>query len=278
MESRCRLCAIEKFPSDFACTIKDPTMNIRQMLIDCCRWSTFESSEYESLPKNVCMDCLQILQQSWRFADSVARAQQQLLSELNAVDKVEDDLNDLTVDDIDFQAIIPETQYAAFDLQSNENEIKFADVALSNYQSDDDDADGFGDFDDVGKIKSDEESIVDEDLLNNDVDVVDYNEMSPEFKLLEHITQEERRPDGTIAPEAIQRLRLHDWTFVKYCCYICDDRLPSCTLLKNHLSKEHPKQEMKQFCMLCSWSNSIAHAQTFARHITKHHLPYLEHW
>lgn len=277
MASRCRLCADEKSASDFACTIKDPALNVREMLIDCCRWSTFESREYENLPKVVCSNCLRTLQQCWQFAGSVAQAQRKLLASIDT-GKVENVLDEFAVAENSFQAIVSDATCVAFDLQSDEVEIKFSELEPLNCPYDDESADDIDDFLDIGNIKSDDSSSEQDELASTVAEDDSYNEMNPDFILMEHVGEDERRPDGTIAPEAIQRLRLHDWTFVKYCCYICNERLSTCTSLKNHFREEHPEHEMKQFCMLCDWKKSSMHAQTFSRHLVKNHLPYLKHW
>lgn len=85
MDSRCRLCAEAKPLNEIECTIQDRRTNVRQMLMDCCRWATFEASEYDNLPKIVCTRCFNHLKSCWQFANSVADAQQRLLDYWNDV-------------------------------------------------------------------------------------------------------------------------------------------------------------------------------------------------
>lgn len=80
METLCRLCAEEKSPKQLTCSIDDQRLHIEQKLIDCCRWSSFIVNT--EMPKMICDICFESLEQSWSFAEKVARAQEQLLSQL----------------------------------------------------------------------------------------------------------------------------------------------------------------------------------------------------
>lgn len=81
MESMCRLCAQMKPPTQLTYSIDDPMLNIVQKLIDCCRWTLFENYDnFDNLPQRICDMCYENLEQSWSFAESVAAAQQTLLS------------------------------------------------------------------------------------------------------------------------------------------------------------------------------------------------------
>lgn len=80
MESVCRLCAKEKTSKQLGHSLNDRTLNIQQKLIDCCRWTSIVPIEYDSLPKRICNPCYRKLEISWSFAESVAQAQQELLS------------------------------------------------------------------------------------------------------------------------------------------------------------------------------------------------------
>lgn len=78
MENICRLCGKKKTPKQLAHTIG---LNVEQKLIECCRWNSLVSREYDELmPKSICMACFRQLENSWSFAESVAEAQQKLLS------------------------------------------------------------------------------------------------------------------------------------------------------------------------------------------------------
>lgn len=80
METTCRLCAKERPLKQLRRSFNDSALNIQQKLIDCCRWNSIVPIEYDSLPKRVCSVCYRKLDLSWSFAESVARAQEQLIS------------------------------------------------------------------------------------------------------------------------------------------------------------------------------------------------------
>lgn len=80
METVCRLCAKEKLLKQLTYSIKDYALDIKQKLIDCCRWNVIVEMENEALPKRICTGCYRKLEMSWSFAESVAQAQQQICS------------------------------------------------------------------------------------------------------------------------------------------------------------------------------------------------------
>lgn len=79
MENVCRLCAKEKKLAQLVHSIQDQRLNVEQKLKDCCRWNSYSNENYE-LPTKICNACYRRLESSWSFAESVAQAQQQLLT------------------------------------------------------------------------------------------------------------------------------------------------------------------------------------------------------
>lgn len=104
METVCQLCAKEKPLKQLVNNIEDETLNIQQKLIDCCRWNSIITNEYETLPKRICNPCYRKLEISWSFAENVAQAQIQIFSNfaeekplLKSIENV--DINDTVVKD-----------------------------------------------------------------------------------------------------------------------------------------------------------------------------------
>lgn len=75
MNTICRLCAEVSSIDDMSCTIDDHELNIRQKLIDCCRWDELHDSRSDFYPKNICKICYGRLELCWNFSKVVARAQ-----------------------------------------------------------------------------------------------------------------------------------------------------------------------------------------------------------
>lgn len=293
MDLRCRLCADAKSGTEFACTIKDKYVNIQEMLRDCCNWTTFETSEYEDLPKLVCISCVDALKQCWQFSCSVARAQQQLLYDIqNQIDG--------TTSNIDFLAVAEPSESIEVRTVNKSETIDFLEQSWS-YNGDDDD-DGGGSKD-MGDYHNEDDSEFEakppaEYVSRNPLEFADtatfcnddsadeantanddeFNEMRSDFQLTQNLRDEERLPDGTIAPTAIQRLRLHDWSFVKNRCFVCKQLFGNFLSFKKHFETDHPNDKMKQVCMICDTILQTKYKRAQTRHITQVHLPYLKHW
>lgn len=75
----CRLCAQIKSSIEMMGEIDDLMLGIKSKLIVCCRWLDLEVLTNEYFPQNVCISCVQKLEQCWEFAESVSIAQQELL-------------------------------------------------------------------------------------------------------------------------------------------------------------------------------------------------------
>lgn len=75
----CLLCADDRPAEHIKCTIDDPSQNIEQKLVDCCRWEMFRGILFANLPKQICEFCLNSLESSWRFVEKVERAQHILM-------------------------------------------------------------------------------------------------------------------------------------------------------------------------------------------------------
>lgn len=284
IESRCQLCAEAKEPYQLECSVKDQQSNVRQMLLDCCRWATFEGSEYEHLPANVCKSCFSLLKLSWYFANKVANAQRVLLDHWTTTMAIEDEpstdplVDDRmgaklatiqTASDPDIRDEICQNLEKALPPQDTDgaNGLRIAAV-----QSIDPDFDQWSNYDD----DSDES----EHRAPNAIEKTpDDFEMDPNFQLLKHLRKGDGNRDGTIKPEAVQRLRLLDWSFIKYPCYICQNSLPNPVQLKRHVNEKHPNERFATTCVFCYRKQfSYGNVNIMKHHISEAHLPYLKLW
>lgn len=79
MTTYCRLCAEFKEPAEIITTISDTERLIEEKLIACCQWNVTKTEQ--QLPQDVCMFCMDKLDQCWLFSQSVQSAQQKLLEQ-----------------------------------------------------------------------------------------------------------------------------------------------------------------------------------------------------
>lgn len=75
MDVICRLCAEVSSADEIICSIEDHDLNIRQKLIDCCRWDELHPATNDIYPKSICTTCYGRLELSWNFSKAVSRAQ-----------------------------------------------------------------------------------------------------------------------------------------------------------------------------------------------------------
>lgn len=246
------------------------------MLLDCCRWTTFEGSEYDDLPQIVCKVCFGRLKQSWLFVSSICDAQQRLLSYMhNGV-----------IESIEIQSLIgDDSMCVAFDFKTDDD-----DKISTNYDCDDNDhIDGEGNFENI-EINDEFNAADANDSVEsqkpqqcrkselNDAEVVTLSSIvvDKRFKLLKHIHKDERNTDGTITLEGVQRLQLLDWTILKYRCFLCKSIEECTSALRRHIREQHFHEEFRYFCVICS--KEFQFPGSLSRHVMNCHFRYLEHW
>lgn len=100
MTEYCRLCAELKDSSEIVASIIDVEQSMK--LQTCCEW-TEQNTKLRSLPHNICGICLDKLDKSWLFSQSVASAQEKLLEMIGRQ----------SVDSINFKCL-PHTKYFHF--------------------------------------------------------------------------------------------------------------------------------------------------------------------
>lgn len=259
MENVCRLCANTKTPRQLTSSIEDLSLNIEQKLIDCCRWKLYDTYETYSLPRRICSACLKNLERSWAFAESVAKAQQELLAQM--VDTKPTVL--LEIESVD-TANTENIQHVTVE------EIK---VSVSPH-------DTFGYDHDYGEAitPEDYEDLMPEDtkpdlkkLQANDVkkkDRVDIN-------LLKLLSENDKNADGTIRKEKILELDLNDWSMIMWRCCTCQEIFENHRQLKTHFERNHTTQTLRLLCTFCK--TSFGKRRSVLRHILTHR-PYLKFW
>lgn len=84
MENYCRLCAELKDSSEIITSIDDSEKLIQQKLVACCQWNVENTKS--KLPQNVCVFCLDKLDECWLFSQNVQLAQRKLQGTFGAND------------------------------------------------------------------------------------------------------------------------------------------------------------------------------------------------
>lgn len=275
MDKICRLCANVKSPKQLVCTIDDQTLNIKEKLIDCCRWKQFQSAENYNLPQNICNICLKNLEKCWSFAESVAQAQQMLIAQsvevkptillqiesVNTVDLHESSHDIIEDIKITFNPPEPLTHYEQSfvesmpELFSNDNITEESNDRLTKEQ--------------LPHPK-------DEYNENRQIDVNVSVNKKIDVDLLNALSNDAKNSDGTIRMEYIMKLDLFDWSMIKTRCSICKQIFENYRQLKCHFDANHPHQTLRLLCMFCN--STLGKKRSVFRHVINSHRPYLKYW
>lgn len=280
----CRLCGESKPSGRIKCTINDPTLNIEQKLIDCCRWRLFE--DYTNLPEHICNSCFKSLEASWTFAENVAHTQRKLLthfddikvepnlfeSEINSPTKIENRLAD---DIADVKNI--EILYEPIDFGGDDN------YDFSQDFTDIDDT-AFAEIDILPSEKIETRKTTQDKCKRTETidDVSSFaqkSSMTPgNFDLLASLTEFDRNADGTCKMEKILKMNLEDWSKITYPCWVCDLSMTDSKELKEHISSTHPCSDQRIVCAFCPGKVTFNRKTTLYDHLRRHHLPHLKYW
>lgn len=263
MENWCRLCAFEKSPSELIYRVDDEFVNIKQKLIDCCRWNVIADEEEQTgIPKMICENCYGSLEQCWSFAESVSLAQQKI--HMHAMPDVKPTVL-LQIEKLD-TPFNEEEQQNAIKTEIHEYAISVSPLANLDFDFDDSMCQspmedyGFDDKSD-SKVASTEEPPA---AVNIDCD------------LLNLLSDSDKNADGTVNKQKITDLSLDDWSLLKIHCWICKKLFDKQRTFKSHFRLKHPKQERLFYCTLCTLTTSKL--STLKNHIIKIHRPYLKYW
>lgn len=260
MESWCRLCAIEKYPGELLYNIDDEIANIKQKLIDCCRWNEIGDDDQVGIPQMICKDCYEHLERCWSFVESVSLAQQKI--HMHAVDVKPTVL--LEIEKLD----IPLNEEGKSTIKAEIHEYSISVSPLANLDFDFDDSMcqspmedyDFTDSKDV-KVGSSEETPTTEKI---------------DCDLIASLSDDDKNADGTINAQKIIELNLDDWSILKQHCSICKTLFDKHRTLKSHFRLKHPNENLLYYCTLCSLTTEKMNA--LKSHIVKTHRPYLKFW
>lgn len=266
MENWCRLCAIEKYPGELVYSIDDEFSNIKQKLIDCCRWNEISDGDQIGAPKMICKDCYENLEKCWSFVESVSLAQQKI--HMHFMDIKPTVLLEIEKVDTPFHEEEDEEEGGKNAIKSEIHEYTISVSPLANLDFDFDDSmcqSPMEDYDFIDKkdlkVASTEEIPT---AVNTDCD------------LLTLLSDNDKNADGTVDKQKIADLNLDDWSILKLHCPICKSPFNKQKTLKHHFRLKHPKETLLFHCTLCSLS--IPKMNTLKNHMIKIHRPYLKYW
>lgn len=282
MNSMCRLCA-EILPiENMICTIKDQTLNIRQKLIDCCRWDELHEDQNDHYPRSICKSCYEKLEQCWNFTQSVAQAQFKIY-EYFEIERKEDIISGLSnIDDIkaeddpsiyfgeSSQAIeiieqkLPVTENN-IECESNDSESGDSMFCDRLYESSDDE----NDKNSLSENKAKENAAQTQSTVNPVVKMSERQFME--------LTKNDCNDDGSVKEDKVKELQLVNWTILEYRCWICSLCSPDRKELKSHMQTQHSDEIMKSVCTFCTNVNFISR-NSLHRHMIRVHFPYLKNW
>lgn len=258
METWCRLCATEKFANELLYVIDDEYLNIKQKLIDCCRWDKIahEAGQVIGMPRMICNDCFERLEQCWLFAESVMFAQQKIRMHTVEMKPI-----------VLLQIEKVETPFAA---GADENAIKtevheYAE-SIAHLDFDFDDA--------ICELPMDDYRPTD----TKDVMFTSTDEPSAHIDcdLLALLSEDDKNEDGTVNKEKIGQLKLDDWSILKAHCWICKTVFNKHRTFKSHFRTKHAGQGLRFHCTLCNLSTTTR--STLQSHMIKTHRSYLQFW
>lgn len=262
MENWCRLCANEKYVSELIYKIDDELLSIKQKLIDCCRWDKISDEEQIGIPKLICRDCFEKLEQSWSFAESVMLAQQKI--NMHVIDEKPIVLFQIEKFDTPFNEKNRAEDLVKVELHEYAESIS----PLANLDFD---------FDDSMCPTPVEDYKLDDEKDSN-LPSTEETDTAPKIDgdLLLLLSDSDKNANGTVDKQRITELKLDDWSILKTHCWICKKEFTKPKTFKSHFRTKHPEENLRFDCTLCHVSANRRH--TLQNHIIKIHRSYLKYW
>lgn len=284
--SLCRLCAQCRSPDKIVGQINSTGLDIESKLIACCQWNTFEESQFDEMPQNVCISCYSDLNQSWNFVERVRCAQIELHSKLtqqNIASHSEFNIESKSYDDDMERNHLNSMAHLSYVHLKEESEMETY-SPLSVNEDNDFDSMQQGDIsDDFECAENDEKPSTNlNDIVNVIVDDIDSEKSKfatecNESKFLKSIDKADRNTDGSIKLEAIQRLGIDNWSIIQYKCYLCRLQLPDHYEWRSHIKIEHPGHPFRHLCNICNQKDYKLRKPLF-KHVISNHRRYFKYW
>lgn len=285
----CRLCAQCKSPDKIVGQINSTELDIESKLVVCCQWNTIEGAQSNEMPQNVCIACYTSLNQSWDFTERVRCAQIELRAKLilqnmasASARKIKTKLCDDDYDDEDVQ-LNSTAQPNYIDLKEEPEIQACSPLSIREHSNDFDPMEQIDEFDVFDCAKDDEKSTaIADDIVSIIVEDIDTDKFRivtefNENKFLKSIEKVDRNADGSIKPEAVQRLGFDNWSIIQYKCYLCKLQLPDHYEWRSHIKIEHPGQPFRHLCNICNTKDYKQRKPLF-KHVVSNHRRYFKFW
>ncbi|XP_031621561.1 zinc finger protein 425-like [Contarinia nasturtii] len=261
MFSLCRLCAKHTNASDLTTEVCDITSKLKV----CCGWKPIEN-DAEMMPNKACNLCVENLQQSWNFAESIWAAQQQLIklasevhpqTDIDPMSYVEGIIDDSIKHEPDNRSETDE------DHQQFDTELFVEPIIKS-------------DFDSTHAKKTIRRS-------KKSAKKVEEKASSTCDSFMAAVYDEDQLADGTIRASAVARLeklfpemKTIIWNECKYICKKCDQIIKSPQNFFAHNRSFHLEETptMDFFCFYCNSKHRREHF--LSRHMAVEHFPHLK--
>lgn len=251
MFSYCRLCAEQKKTNELKKTIFD--WGIKEKLISCCMWKP--SNEEYQIPQTVCNDCVEQLENCWKFAMRITESEQKLLQLLqldsNKLEYKEEPSNEF----IEIKPDMPEDEIEADEASTSASETE-SDHSKNSKRS----------ARRLQKVKKKKKA-------------------TKVCSVLKIVSKSECNPDGTITDEGMAKMELYfaetdtkTWNDCEFKCNDCDYSARGFNKFHTHDQTTHSQFPMKRSfpCLYCD--QICKRLQSLVVHISYRHMPHLSFW
>lgn len=249
MFSYCRLCAEQKSVNELKKTIFD--WGIKEKLIACCMWKSL-NEEYQ-IPQTVCNECVNQLENCWRFYQRITESEQKLL-EIVHFSSNDIEYKDETELGHEFIEIKPDDQA--------EGEIEAEDLSTSESESD--------------------HSRRSARKINT---IKRKKKLTKQCSILNILSKNDCMVDGTISDDGITKIETYlsqtntkTWNDCEFKCNDCDYSARGFSKFHVHDQTTHSQYLMQRSfpCLFCD--QVCKRLQSLVVHISYRHLPHLSYW
>lgn len=267
MFSYCRLCAEQKKVSELKKTTFD--WAIKEKLMACCMWK--QSNDEYQIPQTVCNDCVEQLENCWRFAMRITESEQKLIQIVHFTSNELEIKADTQPNDI-FYDVKPEEQ--------PKDELEEDDAEEDEAEEDEAEED-----EKESESVSETESEPVKSSKSNQGFSNCKKRSSKLFNILRIVPRNQCNPDGTITDEGMEKLQQYlsvngttTWNECKFKCNDCDYTAQGFNEFHQHDQTTHSKFIMKR-TFPCAFCDLVCkRLQSLIVHISHRHKPHLGYW